>query len=281
MSGSRFTIRTRAVLATTVGCLAAASCGTTASQPASQPAPAAPPATSAPISASSPATDVAAPEPTAPEPTTVTPTAVTPTAGPSTTVSPTPTGPPEFSAKVSRVPRERLEYSWRPGCPVPVSDLRLITMTYWGFDDKPHTGELVVNKAATDDIVSVFHRLYEWRWPIYKMRLVDAYKADDYASIDADNTSAFNCRPAEGSSSWSKHAYGLAIDINPRENPYIYTNGTGSHKNASKFFKRPVRAPGVINPGDRVVKAFQQKGWEWGGYWSGIKDYQHFSKGGN
>ncbi|WP_436758244.1 M15 family metallopeptidase [Streptosporangium sp. V21-05] len=280
MSGSRFMIRTRAALATAAGCLAAASCGTAAPQPA----PAAPPATSAPISAPSSApeaaTDVAAPEPAtdvaAPEPT-----VVTPTTGPSATTSPTPTGPPEFSAKVSRVPRERLEHSWRPGCPVPVSDLRLITMTYWGFDDKPHTGELVVNKAAADDVVSVFHRLYDWRWPIYKMRLVDAYKADDYASIDADNTSAFNCRPAEGSSSWSKHAYGLAIDINPRENPYIYANGTGSHKNAAKFFKRPVRAPGVINPGDRVVRAFRQKGWEWGGYWSGIKDYQHFSKGGN
>ncbi|MGS2644227.1 M15 family metallopeptidase [Streptosporangium sp. G12] len=267
MSDSRFTIRTRAVLATTVGCLAAASCGTAASQPA----PAASPATSAPIPASSSATGASAPEPTA----------ATPTTGPSTTVSPTPTGPPAFSAKVSRVPRERLEYSWRPGCPVPVSDLRLITMTYWGFDDKPHTGELVVNKSATDDIVAVFRRLYAWRWPIYKMRLVDVYKADDYASIDDDNTSAFNCRPAEGSSSWSRHAYGLAVDINPRENPYIYANGTGSHKNARKFFKRPVRAPGVINPGDRVVKAFQQRGWEWGGYWSGIKDYQHFSKGGN
>lgn len=270
MSDSRLMIRTRAVLATAVGCLAAASCGTAASQPA----PAAPPATSAPISASSSATGVAAPDPP-----------VTPTPGPSTTApptaSPTPTGPPEFVAKVSRIARERLKYSWRPGCPVPVGDLRLITMTYWGFDDKPHTGELVVNKAATDDIVAVFRRLYDWRWPIYKMRLVDVYKADDYASIDADNTSAFNCRPAEGSSSWSRHAYGLAVDINPRENPYIYANGTGSHENARKFFKRPVRAPGVINPGDRVVKAFQQRGWEWGGYWSGIKDYQHFSKGGN
>ncbi|WP_329088478.1 M15 family metallopeptidase [Streptosporangium sp. NBC_01469] len=267
MSGSKFMIRTRAVLATAAGCLAAASCGAATSLPT----PAAPPVTSAPISASSPVTEVAAPEPTVVPPATI----------PPTTASPTPTGPPKFSAKVSRVARERLEYSWRPGCPVPVGDLRLITMTYWGFDGKPHTGELVVHEDAADDIVSVFHRLYDWRWPIYKMRLVDAYKADDFASIDADNTSAFNCRPAEGSSSWSKHAYGLAVDINPRENPYIYANGTGSHKNAREFFKRPVRAPGVINPGDRVVRAFQQKGWEWGGYWSGIKDYQHFSKGGN
>jgi len=266
VSGSRFMIRTRAVLATTVGCLAAAACGPATSQPG----PAAPPAPSAPISVPSSATGAPTPEPSA----------VTPTAGPPTTASPTPTGPPEFTSKVSRIARERLEYSWRPGCPVPVSDLRLITMTYWGFDDKPHTGELVVNKDVTEDIVSIFRRLYDWRWPIHRMELVDVYKADDFASIEADNTSAFNCRPVAGTNNWSKHAYGRAIDINPRENPYVYANGSVAHKNARKFAKRPLRAPGVINPGDRVVRAFEQKGWEWGGYWSGAKDYQHFAKGG-
>lgn len=255
MARTRFAVRTRAALAMTVGCLAAASCGTATSQPApAQPAPPAQPTSAAPP------TSAPAPEPT--------------------TATPTPTGPPKFSAKVSPVTRQLLKYSWRPGCPVPLSDLRLITMTYWGFDDKPHTGELVVYKGVTDDIVSIFRQLYDWRWPINKMELVDVYKGDDFDSIDANNTSAFNCRPATGSSSWSKHAYGRAIDINPRENPYVSSNGSVAHSNARKFAKRPVRAPGVINPGDRVVKAFQAKGWEWGGYWSGIKDYQHFSKGG-
>ena len=98
--------------------------------------------------------------------------------------------------------------------------------------------------------------------------------------IEADNASAFNCRQAEGSSNWSQHAYGRAVDINPRENPYRYANGSVSHKNARKFANRPVNAPGVVNPGDRVVKAFAKVGWEWGGIWSGIKDFQHFSKGG-
>nr|BFE85168.1 hypothetical protein GCM10020093_077690 [Planobispora longispora] len=191
-----------------------------------------------------------------------------------------PAGPPEFSAKISRIARERLEHSWRSGCPVPVRDLRLITMTYWGFDDRPHIGEMVVHEDVADDVVKVFQRLYGWRWPIYRMELVDVYKGDDFDSIDADNTSAFNCRPATGSSSWSKHAYGRAIDINPRENPYVSSGGSVAHRNARKFVKRPLDAPGVINPGDRVVKAFARLGWEWGGYWSGIKDYQHFSKGG-
>ncbi|MFS1304239.1 M15 family metallopeptidase [Streptosporangium longisporum] len=271
MPGSRFAIRTRAALATVTGCLTVAACGVAAS-------PAASPATSAP--AASPSVNPSATGVAVPEPTGATPTAATPTAGPSATASPAPTGPPEFSAKVSRVTRERLRYSWRPGCPVPVGDLRLITMTYWGFDDRPHTGELVVHEEAADDIVSVFRRLYGWRWPIYRMRLVDVYRGDDFASIDADNTSAFNCRPATGSSSWSRHAYGRAVDINPRENPYVYADGSGSHSNARKFLKRPLKAPGVINPGDRVVRAFEREGWEWGGDWSGIKDYQHFSMGG-
>jgi hypothetical protein len=153
-------------------------------------------------------------------------------------------------------------------------------MSYWGFDDKPHTGELVVHKTVTDDITTVFRKLYGWRWPIYQMKLVDAYKGDDFKSIDANNTSAFNCRPATGSSHWSNHAYGKAIDVNPRENPYVTASGSTAHENAKKFTKRPMKGKGVINPGDKVVKAFSQVGWEWGGYWSGTKDLQHFSKGG-
>ncbi|MET8388632.1 M15 family metallopeptidase [Streptosporangium canum] len=250
--------RIRAIVAAAVGCLAAAACSATAT---SQPTP---PASPSPATSSAPAS----PSPSAGTPT------------PSPTASPSPTTPPKFSAKVTKVARDRLRYSWRPGCPVPVGDLRLITMTYWGFDDRPHTGELVVNKNAADDIVTVFRRLYDWRWPIRKMELVDVYKGDDFDSIDADNTSAFNCRPATGSSSWSQHAYGRAVDINPRENPYVSADGSVAHKNARKFARRPLDEPGVINPGDRVVRAFERLGWEWGGYWSGIKDYQHFSKGG-
>ncbi|MFC5821089.1 M15 family metallopeptidase [Nonomuraea harbinensis] len=206
-------------------------------------------------------------EPATSEPT---PTATTPTA----------TEPPSFDAEVSQVTRDQLRYSWREGCPVHYRDLRLIRMTYWGFDDKPHTGELVVRKTVTDDIVQVFQKLYDWRWPIRRMELIDVYKGDDYDSIDADNTSAFNCRQATGSSSWSKHAYGEAIDINPRENPYVTADGRTAHSNARKYTKRPMKGKGVINPGDKVVRAFAQVGWQWGGSWSGTKDYQHFSKGG-
>ncbi|WP_231618540.1 M15 family metallopeptidase [Nonomuraea sp. SBT364] len=194
--------------------------------------------------------------------------------------SPAATEPPEFEAEVSTVSRDRLRHSWRPGCPVHHRDLRLITMSYWGFDDKPHTGELVVRKTVTDDVVTVFRKLYDWRWPIRRMELVDVYKGDDFDSIEADNTSAFNCRRATGSGSWSNHAYGEAIDINPRENPYVTAGGDTAHKNAEKYTERPMKGKGVINPGDKVVRAFADVGWEWGGSWSGTKDYQHFSKGG-
>jgi hypothetical protein len=108
----------------------------------------------------------------------------------------------------------------------------------------------------------------------------EAYKGSDYASIDVDNTSAFNCRPATGSTNWSNHAYGQAVDVNPRENPYVTAGGGTAHQNAKKFTKRPMKGKGVINPGDKVVKAFASVGWGWGGSWSGTKDLQHFSSNG-
>ncbi|WP_235995702.1 M15 family metallopeptidase [Nonomuraea montanisoli] len=199
---------------------------------------------------------------------------------PAPTPSPTRTGPPPFAAKVTPIARKRLPYSWRPGCPVSHQDLRLVTMTYWGFDDRAHTGELVVRKTVTDDVVTVFKKLYAMRYPIRQMRLVDVYKGDDYDSIDADNTSAFNCRAATGSSNWSNHAYGEAIDLNPRENPYVTASGSTAHANAKKYAHRPMRGEGVINAGDRVVRTFAAVGWGWGGSWSGTKDYQHFSRSG-
>ncbi|WP_344933121.1 M15 family metallopeptidase [Sphaerisporangium flaviroseum] len=153
-------------------------------------------------------------------------------------------------------------------------------MTYWGFDKKPHTGELIVNRAVTGDVTAVFRQLYDWRFPIARMEPIDVYKGSDFDSIEADNTSAFNCRRTTGGSSWSKHSYGRAIDIDPRENPWVEPDGSVAHENAKRFAERPLRKPGVINPDDRVVRLFEKYGWEWGGYFNGAKDYQHFAKGG-
>jgi hypothetical protein len=186
-----------------------------------------------------------------------------------------------FTAKVSRIQhRSQVRYSWHPGCPVAFSGLRLITMTYRGFDHKVHTGRLVVNAAVTGKLILVFRRLFAARYPIRRMVPVDAYHGSDFASIQADNTSAFNCRDATGSSSWSEHAYGLAVDLDPCENPYVAADGYEAHQRCRQYVDRSLHGPGIIHAGDKVAHAFASVGWGWGGTWQGARDYQHFSANG-
>jgi hypothetical protein len=200
---------------------------------------------------------------------------------PSASSPPGKTHPRPFSAKVTPIPsRSTVRYSWHPGCPVGIGGLRLIRMTYWGMDHKPHDGEMIVNARVAGKIVKVFRQLYASRYPIRRMELVDKYKGSDFKSIEADNTSAFNCRNATGSSSWSQHAYGLAVDVNTCENPYVHPNGHIEHPHCVKYGNRKRRDPGVIHAGDRVVRAFRSIGWGWGGSWGGPWDYQHFSANG-
>jgi hypothetical protein len=170
--------------------------------------------------------------------------------------------------------------SWRQGCPVAIADLRLVRLTHWGFDGRRHTGRLVVNRDAVRPIVTVMRRLYELRFPIRRMVPVDAYGGDDWRSIEADNTSVFNCRRASGSSNWSNHAFGEALDLNPIENPYVSADGSVEHAASRRYLDRSRRLPGMIQEGDAVVRAFDSVGWGWGGRWSGAKDYQHFSVNG-
>lgn len=192
--------------------------------------------------------------------------------------------PPPFRSKIAKIaPELRAQMtgvSWRQGCPVRLSDLRLLTLSYRGFDGRSHTGKLIVNKSAAAKIVSVFRRLYRTNFPIRRMRLIDAYGGSDFRSIEHDNSSAFNCRRATGSSSWSNHAYGLAIDINPIENPYVSSAGTTSHKASRPYLDRSRLRRGMAYKGGALVSAFASIGWSWGGYWSGVRDYQHFSVNG-
>jgi hypothetical protein len=170
--------------------------------------------------------------------------------------------------------------SWHRGCPVALRDLRLLTLSYQGFDRSSHTGQLVVNRSVAKQVVGVFRKLYRVNFPIRRMRLVDAYGGSDFRSIEADNTSAFNCRNSTGSSSWSNHAYGLAIDINPIENPYVSASGSTAHAASRSFLNRSRIRPGMAYSGGVLVSAFRSAGWGWGGSWSGVKDYQHFSANG-
>jgi D-alanyl-D-alanine carboxypeptidase-like protein len=193
-------------------------------------------------------------------------------------------GKPRFWGKVSTIgPKLRdsmTPTSWRPGCPVPLRDLRLLTVRHRGFDGKLRTGHLIVHEDYAKDVVRVFRKLFDAGFPVRRMRLIDAYAGSDFRSIEADNTSAFNCRPATGSGSWSEHAYGRAIDLNPIENPYVEA-GRIYHDASARYADRSRRLKGMVHAGDVVVNAFASIGWGWGGSWSGsVRDYQHFSASG-
>jgi hypothetical protein len=188
---------------------------------------------------------------------------------------------PPFAHTVSPVTRAQLPHSWRSGCPVAPSALRRVRLSYWGFDGRAHTGALVVNASAVRDIVVVFRRLYGARFPIRRMRPIDAYGSNDERSLAADNTAAFNCRYAVGPGRrrWSTHASGLAIDVNPVENPYLESGRV--HPRAGKaYLNRSKVRPGMAVRGGPLVRAFDGVGWQWGGRWQGTPDYQHFSSTG-
>jgi hypothetical protein len=186
--------------------------------------------------------------------------------------------PPRFVGTISTVSKADLAHSFRPGCPVLPGQLRRLTVSYWGFDGKRRVGAIVVRATAARPVLSVFRKLYAARFPIRRLRLVEAYKGSDDASMAADNTSGFNCRFVSGTRRWSQHAYGLAIDVNPIENPYV-DGARVSPPAGRRYLDRSRRRPGMVMPGDVVVRAFAAIGWSWGGRWS-PPDYQHFSASG-
>jgi hypothetical protein len=192
-------------------------------------------------------------------------------------------GPPEFTFTAQRLgPATRRRVtgsSWHRGCPVGLEDLRLLRIGYWGFDRRPHVGRMIVAASAVAPVRAAFARLFQARFPIRRMRLVDDYGASDFASIEADNTSAFNCRRATGSTRFSEHAYGRAVDVNPIENPYVYPNGTTTHRASRPYLDRSRHRRGMAFPGGVLVRAFAAAGWAWGGNWRppSATDYQHFS----
>lgn len=173
--------------------------------------------------------------------------------------------------------------SWRKECPVAFEELRYLSIRHLDFRGAEVRGELIVHKDVSREVTAIFEALYNEGYPVRKMRLVSDYKGSDWQSIEADNTSAFNCRAATGSKKWSKHSYGKAIDINPIENPYISRKGHISHKASLTYRERRHQKSSyadkaVLLKNDKAVKIFKKYGWEWGGDWNGVKDYQHFSK---
>src|SRR5207244_13491217 len=173
------------------------------------------------------------------------------------------------------------------GGPVSFSQLRWLSVSQWGFDRRVSTGQLVVNRTAARPLAIVFRRLYTLRFPIRHMQLADAYGPKGLQPADEDISDAFECRQAvpspcsggSGTGSWSQYAYGLAVDLNPIENPYVGCGQT--RKRASlPYLNRARLRPGMVTPA--VVRAFASIGWGWGGAWTGsTKDYMHFSASGH
>jgi len=193
----------------------------------------------------------------------------------------------EFAALVEPLSGAALDRStWHEGCPVSVDELRYLQMTFWGFDNNPHTGEMIVHASVADDIVGVFRHLFEARFPIEEMRIVTTADLDAPPTGDGNNTASFVCRAITGGSRFSEHAFGLAIDINPFHNPYekgevvlpeLSTDYLDRGRTLPGMIDENIASDGGAGP-NPVVEAFDAIGWGWGGRWNSLKDYQHFSQ---
>lgn len=181
---------------------------------------------------------------------------------------------------VSPAPRSVIERStWAPGCPVAADDLAWLRLTFLGFDARRHTGELLVHASAVGDLDRVFRALWQARFPMEQVGIVRTYDPDAPKTGDGNGTGGFVCRPTTGGTSFSQHAYGLALDVNTFQNPYR-KGEVVLPELASAYLDREWVRPGMVTADGPVVAAFRDIGWEWGGAWSTLVDYQHFSANG-
>ena len=193
-----------------------------------------------------------------------------------TDVLPPPTGG-RFASRITAVPKAVVARStWSSACPVKLSDLRYATASFVGFDGRAHTGELLLNRAVADDVVGVFRTLFAAGWPIEEMRITSPAELTAPPTGDGNNSSAFACRPVRGATVWSQHAYGLAVDVNPFQNPYV-KGSTVLPELAKSYTDRGRGRPGMNIPNSAPVRAFHSIGWGWGGEYTSKKDWMHFS----
>lgn len=185
-----------------------------------------------------------------------------------------------FESSVQAVsPEVAARSTWSEGCPVALEELRYVTVSFWGFDERPHTGELLVHASAAEALAGVFARLYEARFPIEEMRVIGVDERDAPPTGDGNVTTGFVCRATRGSGSWSRHAFGLAVDVNPFHNPYL-KGEVVLPELATAYTDRGWDRTGMVQPGDVVTQAFAAIGWSWGGDWRSLKDWMHFSDDG-
>lgn len=177
--------------------------------------------------------------------------------------------------------RELRGGTWRPGCPVPLGDLALLRFNHIGFDGEIHRGRLVINRSVASDVLDVFRTLFEAGFPLERVDLARPFRPNADPNTRRNVTAGFNCRPVitpEGpGTTFSQHAYGLAVDVNPLQNPYVAADGSVRNRFARPYVDRAQDLPGMIHEGDVVVRAFARIGWSWGGRWTGARDHMHFS----
>ncbi len=182
-----------------------------------------------------------------------------------------------FHATVQAVPAEVLaRSSWTKDCPIAAADLRYLTVGFRGFDGRAHTGELLANAKVADDLVTVFKRLFAADFPIERMRISTAAELNAPSTGDGNTTEVFACRPVRGKKAWSRHAYGLAVDLNPFQNPYR-KGEVVLPELATAYLDRADARSGMVQPREQAVRAFAAIGWAWGGDYRSLKDYMHFS----
>ncbi len=193
-----------------------------------------------------------------------------------------------FGGRVSALPGpiadEMRGTTWKPGCPVPLQDLRLLRFNYWTPRGDVERGPMVVNASVATDVLWVFRRLFEARFPLQRVGLARGFREsrlETHPDTRRSVTASFNCRPvvtpAGAGDEFSQHSYGLAVDVNPLQNPFVRTDGWVRNRFARPFVDRSRYRPGMVHDGDVVVRSFAAIGWEWGGRWSGDRDYMHFS----
>ena len=156
-------------------------------------------------------------------------------------------------------------------------ELRYLTVLHIGYDGCVHVGEVIVNAKVANEVLEIFKQLYKIQYPIEKMHVMSYYHGSDELSMEDNNSSAFNFREVTDGGKLSMHAYGLAIDLNPKVNPYI-KNHVVLPANGQAYVNRDQSVLGMIKKNDAVYQLFTSYGWTWGGDWSSLKDYQHFEK---
>ncbi|MFN2523882.1 MAG: M15 family metallopeptidase [Mycobacteriales bacterium] len=180
---------------------------------------------------------------------------------------------------VTTAVRTRMGETWSPACPVPLARLRYLTVSFHGFDGAAHTGELVVAARVAPQVVQAFGDLYAAGFPIEEMRLPTTADLRARPTGDGNNTAGYVCRAARGQTRFSAHAYGIAVDVNPFQNPEVKRDLVLPEL-ASAYRDRSWKRPGMFLAGGPAVRAFTRIGWAWGGTWRSLKDPMHFSLNG-